>query len=79
MSYNKFNDSKIYKLQVDDGYFYFGSTTQNLSSRLNDHRIMSRNPNFQTIKVYAHINNVGWEKVKIILLKKLMLMIDQNY
>ena len=46
--YNKFFHSKIYKLQANDGYFYIGSTIQNLNSRLNDHRCTSNSEKKQT-------------------------------
>ena len=36
--YNKYNDSKVYKIQFDDKYFYIGSTVQNLSSRFSGHK-----------------------------------------
>ena len=70
MDYNKYNESKIYKLQGNDGYFYIGSTTQNLCARLCDHRRSSERPEYKNTKVYKHFNNLGWNNVKIIELKR---------
>ena len=68
--YNKYNDSKVYKLQCNDGYYYIGSSVQNINSRLNDHKFHSKYPKHQTTRVYTHINKIGWENVKIVLIGK---------
>jgi hypothetical protein len=65
---NIYNHSKLYKLQCDDGYMYIGCTTQALSVRLGEHKKRSKidiNRN-----VYSHINIIGWDKVKIILISE---------
>ena len=64
MSYEK---SKIYKLQCDDGHYYFGSTRGELSRRLYEHKHASAR---QPYRVYQHINSIGWEKVSIVLVEE---------
>ena len=72
--YNIYQESKIYKLQHYDGHFYIGSTTQNLCSRLSDHRRKSKLEDRKNVRVYDYItNNGGWENVKLVLLEKLLL------
>lgn len=58
--------SKIYKLQCDDGYFYIGSSTQPLHKRFADHKKQSL---VENSNVYKHINEIGWDKVRIILVE----------
>lgn len=54
----------IYKLQCDDGYYYIGSTSAVLlEQRLARHK---RDSKISKSKVYNHINNIGWDKTKII-------------
>ena len=67
---NKYLHSKIYKLQCDDGHIYIGHTTQKLSKRFSDHKMRSRIKQFQDMKIYKHINNIGWDKVKIVLISE---------
>jgi len=64
MSYEK---SKIYKLQCDDGHYYFGSTRGELSRRFYEHKRSSLR---QPYRVYQHINSIGWEKVAILLVEE---------
>lgn len=59
---NIYENGKIYKLICNDGSYYFGSTTQKLYRRLNHHKEASK---IGTSVVYRHINNIGWDKVKI--------------
>ena len=63
----KYEDSKIYCLYCVDDYYYVGSTTTELRFRLRDHKYHSSL--YPTRRVYAHINKVGWNNVKIKLLK----------
>ena len=62
---NRYNHSKLYKLQCEDGYMYIGSTTQALSKRLGEHKIKSKI--YSERDVYSHINSIGWDKVCIVL------------
>ena len=49
---NKYHNSKVYKLQADDGYYYFGSTAQKyLSARYIDHKRNSKTK--QIRKIYT--------------------------
>jgi len=61
---------KIYKLYCDDGHYYYGSTIHKyLSARLSIHREDSKNK-YLNSKVYKHINSIGWDRVKIILVEE---------
>ena len=64
---NKYNFTKVYKLvdQINQ-YFYIGSTTSTLDNRLRHYKQDSKinNPN-----VYTYFNLIGWNNVKIVLLK----------
>lgn len=64
MHYEK---SKIYKLQCDDGYYYFGSTRNDLNKRLYDHKRASLK---HIYRVYQHINTIGWERVSVVLVEE---------
>lgn len=57
--------SKIYKLQHDDGYFYIGSTVNELRKRLRQHKD-NIHPNQ---RVYKHIAG-EWDKVRIVLIEE---------
>lgn len=63
MDYSK---SKIYKLECEDGYYYYGATIQSIDARFKCHKQASKK---QPYRVYKHINAIGWEKVKIILVE----------
>lgn len=54
--------AKIYKLVCEDGYYYFGSTINELRSRFCGHKQASQK---QPYRVYQHINEIGWDKVRI--------------
>ena len=62
-----YSRSKIYKLQCDDGHFYIGSTKNELRKRLQDHKGDSKR---HDSKVYQHINAIGWERVRIVLIEE---------
>ena len=69
---NRYNNCKIYKL-IDNinNYFYIGSTCLSLSKRLYGHKQKSKlNPNQ---KIYKYINTIGWDNIKIVLIKELNL------
>lgn len=63
-----YSHSKIYKLQCNDGYFYIGSTCNKLRVRLSQHKIKSNTYNDR--KIYSHINSIGWDNVRIILIEE---------
>ena len=63
--YNKYNNSKIYRLFSDDGYFYYGSTSENIKERLRTHIKTSKMPVYRDSKVYKYFNEFGWNNVKI--------------
>jgi hypothetical protein len=65
---NRYANGKIYALMCDDEYFYVGSTINELNYRLRDHKQHSKK--FPHRKVYAHINELGWDSVSIQLLEK---------
>ena len=64
---NRYQHSKIYKLVNDiDDTFYIGSTCNTLAKRFYDHKNdAKRRPK---ARVYEHLNKIGWEHVKIILI-----------
>ena len=64
-----YNKSKIYKLQCDDGYFYIGSTRDELRKRFQSHKDTSTREHKNNTKVYSHINEIGWNRVRIILVE----------
>lgn len=61
-----YNHSSIYKLQCSDGSFYIGSTTNELRVRFSGHKTKSKT---RTSRVYQHINTIGWNEVRIILIE----------
>jgi hypothetical protein len=63
MGYDK---AKIYKLECEDGHYYYGSTINELRVRLGGHK---RAATFRPYRVYQHINEIGWDKVKIVLVE----------
>ena len=63
---NKYQNGKIYKLVCNDGYYYIGSTTQELNNRLNNHIYLSKSC---VNKVYHYINFIGWDNVTITLIE----------
>lgn len=66
---NRYNNGKIYKLvnSVDD-QIYIGSTCNSLAKRKSRHKTSSRKR--PTQRVYQHLNQIGWENVRIILIEK---------
>lgn len=75
LSYNDNNKNnkiqkkgKIYKLICNDGYFYIGSTIKTLNERFLAHKYFSKKEN---TKLYNHINILGWNNIKIILLEEI--------
>lgn len=60
---NKYSNCKIYCLYCNDDYYYIGSTTTELRFRLSHHKEDSKK--YTDRRVYKHINEIGWENVKI--------------
>ena len=69
---NKYNYSKIYKLtNIVDDTFYIGSTASTLYQRFNIHKCAALNaPNKLTNRLYIHLNKIGFENVRIVLIKE---------
>jgi predicted GIY-YIG superfamily endonuclease len=63
-------NGKVYKLICDDGYFYIGSTTTPLAKRLYHHKRASTIEKTKNSRVYQHINTIGWDRVRIILIEE---------
>jgi hypothetical protein len=61
-------NGKIYKLQCEDGYFYIGSTTSSLPFRLGGHKTKAKK--HPERRVYKHILDLGWDKVRIVLIEE---------
>lgn len=59
----KFPSAVVYVLQCIDNYYYIGSTINHPRYRLNNHKKDSIT--FPDRNVYAHINTIGWENVKL--------------
>ena len=64
---DRYSESKIYKLLCTDGYYYIGSTINKLAYRFNNHKQASKDPGGS--RAYQHINNIGWDNVKIELIQ----------
>jgi predicted GIY-YIG superfamily endonuclease len=62
-----YKNGKLYKLQCDDGYYYIGSTCDELRYRLNGHKKDSRK---HSTPLYQHINEIGWDRVRIVLIEE---------
>ena len=62
-----YSNSKVYKLiNSVDKKIYIGSTTQPLSTRLAEHKSKAKS---RPYNVYKHLNTIGWDKVRIILIE----------
>ena len=69
MENNRYNNSKIYKLQDQiHGYFYIGSTCDLLSKRFTKHKSYAKAK--PDTKIYKCFNEIGWENVKIVLIEE---------
>lgn len=62
-----YENSKIYKLICEDGFYYYGSTTSTLTNRLSKHKTNSK---IENSKLYTHIKTIGWDKVRIQLVEQ---------
>ena len=64
-----YQNGRIYKLVNDiDDKIYVGSTTTSLSQRKSAHVTLSRKKTNRA--VYKHFNDIGWNRVSIILIEK---------
>lgn len=65
-----YQNSKIYKVinSVNDNV-YIGSTAVSLSYRMGDHRLKTRRGKFKEGSLQYHMNNLGIDKFKIILIE----------
>lgn len=59
-----FLEGKIYKILCPDNYFYIGSTCQSLQRRLWNHKCTCKG------KLKSHIDKIGWDNIKIVLLEE---------
>jgi hypothetical protein len=59
---------KLYRLICDTGYYYIGCTVSELPFRINNHKQLSKTKNDP---LYVYINSIGWNTVKIELIKKI--------
>lgn len=64
MDYNGRN----YQMVCEDGYYYIGSTKNELRKRFHEHKKQSKTQVDR--KVYKHINSLGWDKVKMVLIEE---------
>jgi hypothetical protein len=56
-------DGQVYVIYDSNGYFYFGSTKNNLERRLLEHKICGEKHSER--KIYKHFNSINWENVNI--------------
>jgi predicted GIY-YIG superfamily endonuclease len=61
-----YKNGKVYKLQCEDGHYYIGSTATELRKRFCNHKTKSK---VRNSRVYQHINALGWDKVRIVLVE----------
>ena len=70
--FNRYENSKIYKLiDPDSGFSYIGSTCGPLTQRLCNHKAKAKI--LPERKVYKAFNDIGWKNVKIFLEQELYL------
>ena len=69
---------KVYQLFCEDGYYYIGSTKNELRKRLFGHKKDSKTETQSNRRVYTHINKLGWDKVKIVLIEEVQCMNKQE-
>jgi len=71
MEENKYSNTKIYKLECGDGFYYYGHTTNTLSYRKGGHKTDSNKPNHNNSPLYKHIKNckIDWKDIRMILIE----------
>jgi len=62
-----YENGKIYRLLCNDGHYFIGTSASELRYCLNQHKINSSKKS--VIKIYEHINKLGWANVKIELIE----------
>lgn len=62
---------RLYQLVGTDGMIYIGSTIQSLEDRFRGHREVSHLPPEKQQRVTRHFSKLGWDKVKIVLIKEM--------
>ena len=66
---NRYNNGKIYKIiDMINDFYYIGSTTSTLARRLYEHK--QNITRIQSRKVYNYFNEIGFDNIKIILIKE---------
>lgn len=68
MENTKYQNGTIYHLYCDDDSYYIGSTVTELRFRLRDHKQAAKK--HPDRRIYKHINQLGWDKVKIECIQK---------
>ena len=61
---------RIYQLFSNDGYFYIGSTKNQLSKRLYQHKADAKRDSNRYN--YKYFNSIGWDNIKIVLIEELL-------
>ena len=61
---------RVYRIE-GCGKFYIGSTTQNLKTRLKNHKSKSKETSRQKTPLYMHFNLIGWEHARITSIQEL--------
>ena len=61
---------RVYRLDGGEK-FYIGSTTSELKTRLKKHKCKSNENIAKSRKVYVYFKTIGWENVRIILIKEI--------
>lgn len=72
MEVNKYSNTKIYKLECPDGFYYYGHTTNTLSYRKGGHKTDYNKPKHLNSPLYKHIRdcNIDWKDINMILIEK---------
>ena len=74
----RYSNGKVYKLvNTVDNHIYVGSTCTTLSKRFYNHKKQSSRDTHNA-RVYTHLNKVGWENVRIILIKNIVCKTKDN-
>ena len=71
---NRYNNAKVYKLiNTIDNTFYIGSTCASLAHRFYSHKEDAKREERKNNKLYGHLNKIGFENIKIILINEFYL------
>ena len=58
---------KVYEIVCNDGYYYIGSTKNDLRKRLYEHKQHAKQ--YPQRKCYKHMLDIGWDNIKIVLIE----------